>query len=336
MLPTNRGNARGSRPSAPSYNSRARSQRRDIRMDNRRRRGSNSPNWGPILIIGAIVLVVIVIILIVSGRKEPSYTPPVPPAESTADTLPVPPTESTADTLAPDPVITPPVTQPTQPQGEGGGLAYTDDRVPSYVAANPVWETMRFEWQLQDNRGSMWIEIPVDRAMYEHYRSLGRYHGVENYKNYINDANNRAIIAQIVDVIRDGTKDLAYSDAAMVRELAKFTQDVIEYQYDSDTTGEDEYPRYPIETLYEGQGDCEDTVILMAALLREMGYEVGILHVPGHVAVALRTADDYSGGAYYEINGHRYLFIESTGSGWNIGEIPEDYQNVQATFHLIP
>lgn len=325
MLPTNRGNAyrSGSRPSAPSYNSRARSQRRDIRMDNRRR-GSNSPKWGPILIIAGIVLVVLIILIASGGKdREPSYTPPVQPPETTGTTL------------APDPVITPPVTDPPETSG-GGGLAYTDDRVPNYIAENPVWETMRFEWELQDNRGSMWIEIPVDREMYEHYRNLERYHGLENYKNYINDANNRAIIAQIVDVIRDGTKDLSYSDAAMVRELAKFTQDVIEYQYDSDTTGEDEYPRYPIETLYEGQGDCEDTVILMAALLKEMGYEVGILHVPGHVAVALRTADDYSGGAYYEINGHRYLFIESTGSGWNIGDIPEDYQNVQATFYLIP
>ena len=324
MLPANRRTTSrgGSRPSAPSYSSRARSQRRDIRMDNRRR-GSNSPNWGPILIIGAVILVVLVIILLVSGGKEKPDTPPVQPSEDTADTrLPV-------------PEVVPSVTKPTDPS-EGGGLAYTDDRVPNYTPNSPEWETMRFEWSLQDNRGDMWIEIPVDREMYEHYRSLGRYHGVENYQKYINDANNRAIIAQIVKVIRDGTMGLSYSDAAMVRELAKFTQDVIEYQYDSDTTGEDEYPRYPIETLYEGRGDCEDTVILMAALLKEMGYEVGILHVPGHVAVALRTADNYSGGAYYEINGHRYLFIESTVSGWNIGDIHEAYQNVQAKFYLIP
>jgi hypothetical protein len=74
----------------------------------------------------------------------------------------------------------------------------------------------------------------------------------------------------------------------------------------------------------------------MAALLKEWGYEVGFLHLPGHVAVALRTSDNYSAGPYYEINGHRYLYIESTGSGWLIGEIPEDCQGVQAEFYLIP
>ena len=129
---------------------------------------------------------------------------------------------------------------------------------------------------------------------------------------------------------------LHYNDAAVAREIAKFVQDCIEYQYDSDTTGEDEYPRYPIETIYERQGDCEDTSILMAALLKEWGYEVGFLHLPGHIAVALRTADNYSNGDYYEINGHRYLYIESTGSGWNIGDIPDDCKGIGAQFYPIP
>jgi len=35
-----------------------------------------------------------------------------------------------------------------------------------------------------------------------------------------------------------------------------------------------EYPRYPLETLIEGKGDCEDTAILFASLARELGIEV--------------------------------------------------------------
>lgn len=313
----------GARPSASSYDRRAHSNRRDIRMDNRRRR-SNSPNWFPILIIITLLLVIGLILFFVFKDKEPvsSTTPPSPTKQATTPTDPIP--EFTS----------PPVIE--GPDATDGVLIYTDDRVPNYVATNPQWETIRFEWDRQDNRGSMWIEISIDSEMYAHYRNLARYHGIDNYYNYINDANNKAIISEIVSVIRDIADDLSYSDAAVAREVAKFVQDVIEYQYDSDTTGEDEYPRYPIETLYEGQGDCEDTSILMAALLKELGYEVGFLHIPGHVAVALRTADNYDGGAYYEINGHRYLFIESTGSGWNIGDIPEEFQSAQATFYSIP
>jgi len=297
------------RPAPSGYSRRPSSTRRDIRMDNRRRR---SPNRGPILIViaAAVLLIAVIAMILALSRGGQSAAPTAPKPSQTAP-------QGTTD--------------PTK-----GGMAYTDDRVPHYTGKNPVWETMTFAWDRQDNLGSIQIQIPVDRQMYLHYRSLARYQGIDNYPNYINDANNKALIRQIVEAIRKATDGLSYSDSAMVRELAKFTQDVIEYQYDSDTTGEDEYPRYPIETLYEGRGDCEDTSILMAALLKELGYDVGFLHVPGHIAVALRTADDYSGGDYYEIGGRRYLFIESTGSGWNIGDIPEDYQNVSATFYPIP
>ena len=56
-------------------------------------------------------------------------------------------------------------------------------------------------------------------------------------------------------------------------------------------------PDIPSKHFMNGRGDCEDTSILMAALLKESGYEVGFLHLPGHLAVVLRTADDYTGGA---------------------------------------
>ena len=301
MSPVNRRPAR-----APSGYHR-RSNRRDIRMDNRRRSGTFP--WRPLLLLGGSVLalvILIVIIVSISGNDKPSISTPSLPAPSV-----------------------PPATN-------SGGLAYTDDRVPNYTGKNPEWETLCFEWKRQDDLGSIQIEIPVDRQMYLHYRNLTRYQGVANLYHYVNDANNQALIRQIVETIRKTTDGLSYTDSAMVRELAKFTQDVIEYQYDSDSTGEDEYPRYPIETLYEGQGDCEDTSILMAALLKEMGYDVGFLHLPGHLAVALRTADDYSGGDYYQIGEHRYLFIESTGSGWNIGDIPDKFKNASVTFHAIP
>ena len=290
-------------------------------MNNNRRR-SNFPNRGLVFLILAF-LVISGIIGTVIGFTNDKPSPDVSPSPNTD------PVEQT-----PPPDTTPPIDDP--PDEPQGGSIYTDDRVPNYSAQNPVWEKLTFAWERQDGRGTMEIDVPIDVEMYAHYRSLGRYYGIDNYCNYINDSNNSVIIAEIVQVIKNIANTYSYSDAAIVREAAKFVQDVIEYQYDSDTTGEDEYPRYPIETLYERQGDCEDTSILMAALLKELGYEVGFLHLPGHLAVALRTSDDYRGGAYYEFNGHRYLYIESTGSGWNIGDIPDDVMGQRATFYAIP
>lgn len=230
------------------------------------------------------------------------------------------------------PTPTAPAEEPSQSQG---GLAYTDGRVPNYPGTDPQWETVRFEWPRQDGLGSLRMELPLDTQMYIYYRGLERYQGTENYHYYTDDANNRAIVAEIVRAIRQVSGELNYSDAAVVREVANFVQNVIEYQYDSDSTGEEEYPRYPIETLFERRGDCEDTSILMAALLRELGYEVGFLQIPGHVAVALRTSDEYSDGMYYEINGHRYLYIESTATGWNIGDIPDEFLNTPVTYYAL-
>lgn len=244
------------------------------------------------------------------------------------------PSESITETRSPIPETTR-ATKPAEPS-EKEPLIYSDTRAPHYTASNPQWETLRFAWECQDGVGSAWMDLTIDTQMYSYYRSLQRYYDVANYSKYVNDENNRAVVQQIVDAMRDIANQLYYDDSAVAREMAKFVQDCIEYEYDSDTAGQDEYPRYPIETLYERRGDCEDTSILMAALLKEWGYEVGFFLLPGHVAVALRTSDYYDDGPYYEIDGHRYLYIESTGSGWNIGDIPEELMGTSAQLYLIP
>jgi hypothetical protein len=67
----------------------------------------------------------------------------------------------------------------------------------------------------------------------------------------------------------------------------------LEYTSDLVTEGYDEYPRYPIETLVDKGGDCEDTAILAASIIRGMGYGVVLLvfpktaDSPGHCAVGV-------------------------------------------------
>lgn len=222
-----------------------------------------------------------------------------------------------------------------KPDDTEGGRTYTDSRVPNYAATNPDYETLHFEWESQDNRKMLWIDLTVDSNMYGYYKKLDRYYEVKDYVKYANDPNNEALAAQIADCLREIGDSLSYSDAEVAREAVNFVQSVIEYRYDIESTGEEDYPKYPIETIYERQGDCEDSSILLAAILKEMGYEVALLHLPQHVAVAVKTTDDYNAGSYYELNGHRYLFIECTAKGWNIGDIPENYREESAEFYFV-
>ena len=60
-----------------------------------------------------------------------------------------------------------------------------------------------------------------------------------------------------------------------------------------------EYPRYPIETLVDNEGDCEDTAILTASLLNLMGYDAVLLDVPEHMAVGISGGNVSFSGFHY-------------------------------------
>jgi transglutaminase-like putative cysteine protease len=108
-----------------------------------------------------------------------------------------------------------------------------------------------------------------------------------------------------------------------------FIQQSIRYAHDrSPKTGRIiEYPKYPLETLMDERGDCEDQAILLAALLKLMGYEVALLVLPTHVALGVAGFHNLEGA--YTIDpttGARYFYIETTVNGWLPGEVPKEFQ----------
>lgn len=107
----------------------------------------------------------------------------------------------------------------------------------------------------------------------------------------------------------------------------------LRYVTDRDSKGEDDYVRFPVETMVDGEGDCEDLAILAAAILYEMGYEVLLVMLPDHMALAVHS-DDKVEGTYYDYEGARYFYLEVTHAGWSLGQIPEEFKNCQAT--LVP
>jgi Predicted periplasmic protein len=119
-----------------------------------------------------------------------------------------------------------------------------------------------------------------------------------------------------------------FSDDQIVLNVIAFVQS-LPYTSDSVTTGYDEYPRYPIETLVDGGGDCEDSSILAAALLSEMGYGTVLIGLPNHMALGIKSSEHIS-DAYYEYDGSRYYYVETTNSGYEFGVIPAEYKGVQA------
>lgn len=118
------------------------------------------------------------------------------------------------------------------------------------------------------------------------------------------------------------------------------------YMTDDYVYGTDEYWNYPIETLYRMGGDCEDTSILMAALLEAAGFNSGIALLPGHAmaiidkattpagtpaaSLVLAYGTDYAKTVAYASK--EYWMLESTNSDFSPGVISGKYAH--STFHL--
>ena len=113
-----------------------------------------------------------------------------------------------------------------------------------------------------------------------------------------------------------------------------FVQD-LPYVPDDVSTGYDDYTKSVTETLVEGGGDCEDTAIMMAAALQAetFNYDCILIQPPQHMAVGVYGND--LPGTYWEYNGRRYYYLETTGNGWGVGELPPEYDGEDAYLHEV-
>ena len=128
-------------------------------------------------------------------------------------------------------------------------------------------------------------------------------------------------VVKLAEYLRDQSSNM--NDVQRANYVLAFVQIGIPYAYDKDTKGVNEYWKYPIETLYDGKGDCEDTSILYAAIMKAMGYKVALLVYDDHAAAAIHLTN--GSGTYYEKNGLKYYYCETTNSGWTVGQIPDKY-----------
>ncbi len=173
------------------------------------------------------------------------------------------------------------------------------------------------------------------------------------------DENGRTVFAVSDYVVTDGyikkvSADLATlykerfgaepTNSEYTKFAMMFVRLVTEYDYD-EAEGGGEYWRYPLETLFEKLGDCEDTSILLAALLNARGIRAGVILAPSHAMCAVCSdqlaPDTYSNERYSEIHfdgypsGVHYYAIETTvDQFWNIGDISDSMGVVYMHLYL--
>ena len=196
------------------------------------------------------------------------------------------------------------------------------------VVRNGDMYVVTHEWKYQDRQWSCSLNIPVE--LYRYYQ--GRAHQSDEHVKFVLSDHDRNCIKSLVSSFREGGAKVGYSSSDNMHNVISFVQS-LSYVTDLESTGESDYIRFPVETLVDGVGDCEDMAILAAAILNEMGYGVLLVQLPEHLALAVNCGTEFQ-GSYYNYQGSRYYYLEVTNTGWDIGQIPDGYKNSQA--QLIP
>ncbi len=193
-------------------------------------------------------------------------------------------------------------------------------------------ETIDLDYTWYYNGRKCAVSLSIPESMYEYYSEKKRAE-TEDYSIYVTHPYDDEYINTIVQKMNFIALDRGYSEIEKINLIISFVQS-LPYTSDNVTTPYDEYPRYPLETLVDNGGDCEDTSILTASLLESMNYDLILINPPGHMAVGVNV-DTY--GSYWTFDEKQYYYLETTSVGWEIGDIPDDYNGVSAyLYELAP
>lgn len=190
----------------------------------------------------------------------------------------------------------------------------------------------RYSWRFPDRVGArldaaaseFTVELPISRERYQEFRARPRETDTQQWGSYV--VAEMPEVDELASTMGNLGRTRGFRSYEQASNALAFTQQCIRYAQDiSPDTGQlVEYPKYPIESLMEEAGDCEDQAILAAAMLKRMGYDVALLVCPGHAAVGIAGSEGLPGTYFMdEATGLRYFYGETTSDGWLLGELPE-------------
>ncbi len=228
--------------------------------------------------------------------------------------------------------------------------------MPSFIPVVPTNEyKLHYDWDCYEKHFSCDFEITKDSYNKAVTSPIDRDGTVSSVHYQITDSEGKVIkevfaVSEYI-VVDDDIKKLAETlknlwkenyegkegDPELAQFYAWFCQTALDYKEDKASKGSEEFWKYPIETLHDGGGDCEDTAILLAALLQASGEydeQAGIFLITGHAMGAINTeAVDKE----YETSHFEYYPIETatrihTINLVDIGVVDEKHEH--SYFHL--
>ncbi len=176
-----------------------------------------------------------------------------------------------------------------------------------------------YEWMYGEQAQSCDLEIPTN--LYSYYRTQPRMVWTgRDYDEYVLDPLDDSYLETVTQEVLQAT---AGDYHAALENALFFVQKCIRYVYDPLWF---EYPRYPVETLVDGTGDCEDTAILYTSLVRTLGHgalmvivdadgDGSIDHMVAWVPVEPSFVAQHPDRSFWEYHGATYAFAETAVEG---------------------
>ncbi len=188
--------------------------------------------------------------------------------------------------------------------------------------------TPTYSWSFMGNNLTFTEIIP--NSAYDHYRSQPKTYDFASYVT-----KNDPIVERLAEGLKGEADQNGYNTAQFI---LSFVQN-IPYGTDENTTGTANYPRYPVETLVDGIGDCKDHSTLFVSLMESpaVNADMVLLWVipatgDNHLAAGIAAGEygnNYPSLTSFQYHWTNYYYCETTSPGWMIGEMPLQFEGYQ-------
>lgn len=179
------------------------------------------------------------------------------------------------------------------------------------------------------------FELQIRPLQYQKYKEIQRLSHPYWVMEYVLNGTCGEIEEVALKLMQFGKPAISFHEVEFV---LSFIYETIKYVDDDEnrrvkTNEQNEYPKYPLESLAEESADFKDSAILAAAILAVMGYNVAIFYIPEHTGIGIAGVDDMP-GSLVKYNNTDYCFCQETESGWEIGVMPPE--SLAGTLKVLP
>jgi hypothetical protein len=223
----------------------------------------------------------------------------------------------------------------------GRETGYSETIIASGVTDSTGWDgELTFTYTLVDLREQrsntfVWdydgedfsLTYLLEYSDYTYFKNLDHsvdYYDISTYARFATPS--EQYVVSLAGTLESMAVQNGYTSELEIAEFVYAFVGDIQYVLDIEGSNVSEYPKYPIEMLWEASGDCEDAAILYISLIEALDYDamlaVGLVKQSsdddwgGHAWAVVNIEDDSVYGTYYwglgEESDLRFFFVETT------------------------